>query len=87
MCFNHEMSKKEMMMNKEISDKASAEEKLDSFSAADRLKALKWLAANACSELPEQYEQVNMHVHSFFSYNTKGYSPSHIAWQARNVGL
>ena len=30
---------------------------------------------------------VNMHFHSFFSYNAEGYSPSRIAWEARRSGL
>jgi len=30
---------------------------------------------------------VNMHFHSFFSYNAEGWSPSHIAWEAKKSGL
>ena len=30
---------------------------------------------------------VNMHMHSFFSYNADGWSPSHLAWEARKAGL
>jgi hypothetical protein len=30
---------------------------------------------------------VNMHVHTFFSYNADGWSPSRIAWEARKAGL
>jgi len=28
-----------------------------------------------------------MHFHSFFSYNAEGWSPSHIAWEAKQAGL
>lgn len=58
---------------------------LDAFDPALRLQALQALAANA--KLPPPSERINMHIHSFFSYNTYGYSPSHIAWQARQSGL
>ena len=32
-------------------------------------------------------EKVNLHVHSFYSYNALGYSPSHIVWRAAREGL
>jgi len=37
--------------------------------------------------LPEVGRNVNMHCHTFFSYNTYGYSPSKFAWLARKAGL
>ncbi len=37
--------------------------------------------------LPEVNRNVNMHCHTFFSYNTYGYSPSKFAWLARKAGL
>lgn len=58
---------------------------LDSFDARVRREALARLAANA-PHVPER-NMVNMHAHSFFSYNSRGFSPSHIAWEARNAGL
>jgi hypothetical protein len=30
---------------------------------------------------------VNLHCHSFFSYNGYGYSPTHLAWLAKKMGL
>jgi len=30
---------------------------------------------------------VNVHLHTFFSFNAGGYSPSRIAWEARKAGL
>ena len=30
---------------------------------------------------------VNLHAHTFFSYNAYGYSPSKYAWLARKTGL
>ena len=62
-------------------------EQLDSFDPAERRQALKALAECGGASLPAPSERVNMHLHSFFSYNTKGYSPSHIAWEARRQGL
>jgi hypothetical protein len=37
--------------------------------------------------LPEPGTDVNIHCHTFFSYNTYGYSPSKFAWLARKRGL
>ncbi len=37
--------------------------------------------------LPEPGTAVNLHCHTFFSYNTYGYSPSKFAWLARKAGL
>jgi len=66
------------------------EEKLDSFNAAQRREALEALAALARQgkiELPPPGREVNMHCHTFFSYNSYGYSPSKFAWLARRRGL
>ena len=58
---------------------------LDSFDPAVRRNALEALAvAVPCLE---PGPNVNMHFHSFFSYNAKGWSPSRIAWEARHGGL
>ena len=37
--------------------------------------------------LPESGRFVNLHCHTFFSYNTYGYSPTKFAWLARKAGL
>ena len=58
---------------------------LDSFDPAARRPALAALAASA--PYPEPGANVNMHFHSFFSYNAKGWSPSRIAWESRRGGL
>ncbi len=36
--------------------------------------------------LPEPGSAVNLHCHTFFSYNTYGYSPTKIAWLGRKLG-
>ncbi|MHC4647440.1 MAG: PHP domain-containing protein [Planctomycetota bacterium] len=66
------------------------EQKLDSFDSAERKEALIGL----CEEVKageatfaERGTDVNLHCHTFFSYNTYGYSPSKFAWLARKAGL
>ena len=66
------------------------ERKLDSFNPAERKKALMSLCEKVATgqiSLPEPNTSVNMHCHTFFSYNTYGYSPSKFAWLARKAGL
>ncbi|MBI2440685.1 MAG: hypothetical protein HYV35_04860 [Lentisphaerae bacterium] len=60
---------------------------LDSFNRTERSQALSTLAEHYIAGGPEPGERVNLHIHSFFSYNAKGYSPSRIAWEARRQGL
>ncbi len=66
------------------------ERKLDSFNAEERKEALQELCAMAEAgkiNLPEPGTDVNIHCHTFFSFNTYGYSPSKFAWLARKAGL
>ncbi len=66
------------------------EHKLDSFDSAERKQALLSLCEKVESgeiTLPEAGTDVNLHCHTFFSYNTYGYSPSKFAWLARKAGL
>jgi hypothetical protein len=66
------------------------EAKLDSFDPAERKEALFALCEKAEMgevTLPEPGTDVNLHCHTFFSYNTYGYSPSKFAWLARKRGL
>ncbi len=63
---------------------------LDAFDAALRHNALARLAAGPEPSRragPGPGRGVNMHLHSFFSFNTLGLSPSHLAWNARRAGL
>lgn len=62
------------------------ERNLDCFDPAVRQAALAALAKLPLPA-PSQVENVNMHFHSFFSYNSEGWSPSHIAWAAHRAGL
>jgi hypothetical protein len=66
------------------------EEKLDSLDSAERKEALLMLYEKAQAgriRLPEPGTDVNLHCHTFFSYNTYGYSPSKFAWLSRKAGL
>jgi len=64
--------------------------KLDSFDAADRNAALRRLAEMAGNRQIEPEPGagwINLHCHTFFSYNAYGYSPSRFAWEAWREGL
>jgi len=66
------------------------EHELDSFDPNQRKNALSALCEKANAgqiALPETGTDVNLHCHTFFSYNTYGYSPSKFAWLARKAGL
>lgn len=70
----------------QVSDQEVLEQQLDSFDAREREEALERLAALRLPA-PEDTDNLNMHFHSFFSYNAEGWSPSHIAWRAHRAGL
>lgn len=66
------------------------EQQLDSFNSAQRRDALAqlWDLAKAGKvQIAEPSTDVNLHSHTFFSYNAYGYSPSKFAWLARKRGL
>lgn len=68
----------------------SLERQLDSFERAERDLALRelWgLAGRGAIGLPPPGRAVNLHSHTFYSYNAYGYSPSKFAWLARRRGL
>jgi hypothetical protein len=73
-----------------MSDKITAwESQLGSFDPEKRKQALhalveSWQAGQVTVASPQQ--AVNLHCHTFFSYNGYGYSPSGIAWLAKKAG-
>lgn len=64
----------------------SAIDELSNPSLAKRQKALAKLADGGPTPAVEQ-PWVNMHMHSFFSFNGEGWSPTRLAWEAKRVGL
>jgi len=65
------------------------EEQLNSFSSAERTKALAELFERFQAgdiPQPEMRDALNVHAHSFFSYNAYGFSPSALAWLAKMNG-
>ena len=63
---------------------------LDDFDPGRRREALArlWRCVESGEEsVAEPGGEVNVHAHTFFSYNAYGYSPSKFAWLARKRGL
>ncbi len=66
------------------------EDRLLSFDADVRSDALRELAARADSgeiAVPASKPEVNLHLHTFFSFNANRWSPSRIVWEAKKHGL
>ncbi len=66
------------------------ENQLDDFHYEARKNAfleLKAWAERGEISFPEPSPQVNLHFHTFFSFNAYGYSPLHIIWCSRIAGL
>ncbi len=60
------------------------ESSIDDFDASVRRQTLEGLAGET---FPEPKPILNLHAHTFFSYNYRGYSPSHFALEAKRHGL
>ncbi|MBN1126531.1 MAG: hypothetical protein JXA82_16110 [Sedimentisphaerales bacterium] len=66
------------------------EQQLDSFDWGKRLTALQELITLVEAgqiEFPAPTDKINMHCHTFYSYNSYGYSPSKYAWLAKRSGM
>ncbi|MCF7958812.1 MAG: hypothetical protein K9M57_10225 [Phycisphaerae bacterium] len=66
------------------------EQQLDSFNREERsaaLKALWQMVQDHQIDLPDPSGHINLHCHTFFSFNSYGYSPSKFAWLAKKQGL
>ena len=82
-CFAHARSFERVAMSSVSSPPAlslhDAEQALSSFDAATRAAALQTLLT-AQPQPPQAWQPVaNMHCHTFFSFNTYGYSPTSLA--------
>lgn len=63
---------------------------IDSFDLQRRLAALREMAGKLDSSAGHQVDaagMINLHIHSFYSYNCRGYSPAHIALECRQNRL
>ena len=58
---------------------------LSSFAATERVAALQLLSGQTA--FPAERDWVNMHIHTFFSYNGEGWSPSRVAYEMKKLGL
>ena len=67
-------------------DTITLEDQLDDFSLDRRMSTLENLASIDNTEVPVRQE-VNLHYHTFFSFNANCWSPSRIAWESRKYGL
>ena len=66
------------------------EERLNSFDAEERSSALAEIASLLRAgdlTVPAPKPEVNLHYHTFFSFNANGWSPSRIAWESLKYGL
>lgn len=63
-----------------------SEQTLNSFDRTTRQQALAQLLAQQPTAPVSPIEIANMHCHTFFSFNAYGYSPSGLAWLARQRG-
>ncbi len=59
---------------------------LNDFSLSKRTQALEALVAEDNCSTVEQ-EVINLHCHTFFSFNAYGYSPTALAWLAKQRGF
>ncbi len=80
------------MTNKDMHSESIVmlEDRLNSFDPDARSEALCALADGVSSGaiyVPPVKNEVNLHFHTFFSFNGNGWSPSRIAWEARKYGL
>lgn len=69
-----------------MSSQTDLEIALDSFDREERQQALRALMETTPAPAASS-DNVNMHIHTFYSYNAEAWSPSHVAWGCRQQGL
>jgi len=77
-------------MDWHMSDIAELEKQLSDFDPSRRREALQTLvdlARQGKVTFPPETDVVNMHCHTFFSFNAYGYSPTAMAWLAKRRGF
>lgn len=73
-------------MKQDIADLEAQLNDFDPQSRANALQALLTLVETGEISLPAADDVVNMHCHTFFSFNGYGYSPTALAWLAKRQG-
>jgi len=73
-------------MDIEITGPDQLLQNLSAFNYDQRMAALNQLQSLAKNN-PEELQNVNMHFHSFYSYNAEFWSPARIAWEAKQRAL
>lgn len=71
-------------MNKEIQ---KLEESLSSLDSEERSEALNKIYCLSKDFVFKETENLNLHFHTFYSFNSERWSPSRIAWEAKKNGL
>jgi len=66
---------------------SAARHPLDDFDPFVRTATLRELAAQLPASTDHPAGTVNVHFHTFFSFNAEGYSPARIAWEAKRQEL
>ncbi len=67
-----------------------AEKQLNDFDSIKRKEALDFVVRmldEHKTTVPSEKNEVNLHFHTFYSYNANGWSPSRIAWESKKYGL
>jgi len=73
-------------MNMDTTDTEQLVQNLSAFKYEERMTALSRLQKLAINN-QEELQNVNMHFHSFYSYNAEFWSPVRIAWEAKQRAL
>ena len=66
---------------------AEFKERINSFDAVVRGNSLRELLDACTVDFQPETTNINMHFHSFFSYNPENWSPTRIAWESKTRGL
>ena len=69
-----------------MTDTSKLEAMLNDFNCELRLRALRELMAVGQPQTQSR-EDVNMHIHTFYSFNAEGWSPARTAWEMHRRGV
>ncbi len=75
------------MIKVPLSDIENSLRKFNPVERAEAIKTLAYQIKDGSIQVETEKEAFNLHCHTFFSYNAEGYSPSGLAWLAKQRGL